>query len=347
MKILFEHQHLYYLPQFEPIIRELKSRNLSNIFFSLSLSVPKVETELFKLEANRLEVELIQANFEPQRRRILKDLNFDIIFVGNKASLNAIKGKNSFVVMVYHGIGLKNSYYTDLTQEMNLICVESYSRALLLKEKKYNAICTGFPKLDLEETVLDKIDEVRYLLFAPTFFPSSLQKTIPFLKNLNQDNIKIKLHHFFWTKKKYISLKNDLENELRGSSNISILPFSEYNIVKLFFKSSLLISDYSSTIFEYLIMDRPIIQTTYYTTSVKYRFFPSLLNKRIDKARLSQIDFVFNCNKPNKLKDTINEAIKKPQLHHKERIEASEKFLGPLDKDSSKRIVEAIFDSRI
>ena len=61
MKILFEHQHLYYLPQFEPVIIELKDRGVRNIFFSLSLSVPTIEKEIFKKEAARLEIEIIQA----------------------------------------------------------------------------------------------------------------------------------------------------------------------------------------------------------------------------------------------------------------------------------------------
>ena len=52
-----------------------------------------------------------------------------------------------------------------------------------------------------------------YLLYAPTFFPSSLQKTIPYLRTIDHFNVLIKLHHFFWTKKKYISHKSALENE--------------------------------------------------------------------------------------------------------------------------------------
>ena len=35
MKILFEHQHLYYLPQFEPIIQELQRREVDGIYGSL------------------------------------------------------------------------------------------------------------------------------------------------------------------------------------------------------------------------------------------------------------------------------------------------------------------------
>tara|TARA_B100001250_G_scaffold5567_1_gene4664 strand:+ start:3389 stop:4444 length:1056 start_codon:yes stop_codon:yes gene_type:complete len=347
MKILFEHQHLYYLPQFEPVIIELKDRGVKNIFFSLSLSVPKIEKEIFKKEAARLEIEIIQANFEPQRRRIIKELNFDIIFIGNKSSLTDIKGKNSFIVMLYHGIGLKNSYYTDLNQNIDLICVESQEREIALRENKYNAIFTGFPKLDFKLMNEKKKINDPFLLYAPTFFPSSLEKTIPLFNKLINYNFKIKLHHFFWTKPKYILLRDKLEKEVQSFSNISISPFTEYNIMNLFSQSMLLISDFSSTIFEYLIMDKPIIQTRYYTSRMKYKLFPSLLKKRIDEDRLNQIDFVFNCNNPRELKGVIKEAIKKPQLHHKKRMEASDKFLGKIDYCCSKRILDAISDSGI
>ena len=97
----------------------------------------------------RLKIESIKANFEPQRKRILKEMKFDLIFVGNKSSILDIKAKNSFVVMIYHGIGVKSSYYNDLTKNMDLICVESVDRETILKKMNFNAVNTGFPKFDL------------------------------------------------------------------------------------------------------------------------------------------------------------------------------------------------------
>ncbi len=116
MKILFEHQHLYYLPQFEPMINVLKARGHNGLFGSICESVPDMEKNVFQENMDRLGLKTIQANFEPQRCRILKDEKFDLIFIGNKTSLNSIAVADSFVVMIYHGIGLKQSYYTDLTE---------------------------------------------------------------------------------------------------------------------------------------------------------------------------------------------------------------------------------------
>ena len=344
MKILFEHQHLYYLPQYESVIKELKNQKKHDIFLSLSLSVPNIEKELFENEAKRLGIEIIRANFEPQRQRILKEMNFDIIFIGNKSSLKNIRGKNSFIVMIYHGIGLKTSYYTDLTKEMDLICVESKEREQKLKSENFNAICTGFPKFDLLDIEKKTIFKENFILYAPTFFPSSLQKTIPILNQLNQFKIKIKLHHFFWTKTKYISIRNNLEKEIIKSSNIEVIPFHIYNIIELFFNSDILISDYSSVIFEYLIMNKPIIQMKYHTSRLKYKLFPSLLKKRLDNDRLKKINFTFNCDNPNKLLILVEKALQNPNKLSKERKSAFSKFLSNIDNNCSKRILNSISD---
>ena len=197
MKILFEHQHLYYLPQFEPIIQELQKREVDGIYGSLSESVPELEKKLFKKEMERLGVELVGANFEPQRRRIIKDMNFDLIFVGNKTSLAAIKAKDSFSVMIYHGIGLKQSYYTDLTNDLDLVCVESAIRDTQLRDMGFNSVETGLTKLDLLETTnYDSQDHPSSpsVLYAPTFFPSSLQRSIPFLKKMSMEKRKRYYH---------------------------------------------------------------------------------------------------------------------------------------------------------
>ena len=77
MRILFELQHLYYLSQFESVLCKLRDHYNYNLFISLNLSVPKIEKDLFKEEVKRLKIESIKANFEPQRRRILKEMKFD------------------------------------------------------------------------------------------------------------------------------------------------------------------------------------------------------------------------------------------------------------------------------
>ncbi len=51
--------------------------------------------------------------------------------------------------MVYHGIGLKQSYYNDSNDRINLRAIESLDRFTELKNKGHkNIILTGFTKLE-------------------------------------------------------------------------------------------------------------------------------------------------------------------------------------------------------
>ena len=109
----------------------------------------------------------------------------------------------------------------------------------------------------------------------------------------------------------------------------------------------MLITDFSSTIFEYLIMDKPIIQTHYYTLRLKYKLFPTLFKRRIDFERQNQINFTFNCSKPIDLSTSIGEALQNPERHSNERKTALSKFVGKVDNNCSKRILKAILESGI
>ena len=119
----------------------------------------------------------------------------------------------------------------------------------------------------------------------------------------------IKLHTFFGRKKKYIIQKDALENEIKKLKNIKIVPFECHNILDLFHHSNALITDFSSVIFEYLVMDNPIVQTNYYSLRLKYRIFPSLLRKRMDHERQKKIDFSFICEEPKELNIVIEKAL--------------------------------------
>ena len=350
MKILFEHDHLYYLPHFEPIIHELKKRGETEIYGSISILVPQMERDLFAKEMGRLNIETISGNYEPQRRRIIKDMDFDLIFVGNKLSLSSIKSKNSFAVMIYHGIGLKKSYYTDLSKDMDLICVESEQRGTHLTKDKFPVKITGFTKLDLlGDNWIQKTSDVEKIriLYAPTFFPSSLQKTIPFLRTLSSYSLDIKLHHFYWTNPRYIKIRKSLESFIQESDNINLVPFDEYNLMNFFPNSGILISDYSSALFEFLPFNRPIVQTTYYSLRYKYKLFPELLAKRLDQNRIDSLDFVEICHEPADLKIEIDKAVSNPDMLSKERKSACSTFLGKIDGCASKRVIDAIIASGI
>ncbi len=141
--------------------------------------------------------------------------------------------------------------------------------------------------------------------------------------------------------------KNALENEIKELKNIRIVPFECHNILDLFHQSSVLITDFSSAIFEYLVMDNPIVQTNYYSLRLKYRVFPSLFRKRMAFERQKQIDFSIICREPQDLNVVIEKALDNTKKLSGKRKNALKKFLGEVDFKCSDRILEAITNSGI
>ena len=106
-KILFETHHLYYLPNFLPIIESLKLRGGYEIFVSMPQYMQERERNLFYNAANDIGLELIKTELEEDRIEKIKSKNFDVIIVGNVGQLTKIVSESTIAVMVYHGIGSK------------------------------------------------------------------------------------------------------------------------------------------------------------------------------------------------------------------------------------------------
>ncbi len=74
-KILFETHHLYYLPNFLPVIESLRSRGGYEIFVSMPQYMQERERNLFYNAANDLGLGLISADLEEERI----EKNYDFI----------------------------------------------------------------------------------------------------------------------------------------------------------------------------------------------------------------------------------------------------------------------------
>ena len=135
--VLFESHHLYYLPHFLPIMAEFKRRGGYRLASSIPRTVHPKEQARFAEELGHHETELISGNSELARVQALKGRGFDVIIVGNVGQLHEIAAENSLVIMVYHGIGLKQTYYRDSSPRVNLRAVECQSRLAELRARGY------------------------------------------------------------------------------------------------------------------------------------------------------------------------------------------------------------------
>ena len=352
LKVLFENHHLYYLPNFIPIIDIMNKRNQYDIYASIPAMMPKDEKNIFTNALKRLNIKIIISENENKRVKIIKDKKFDIIIVGNVGQLNNIVNDDTLAVMVYHGIGLKQSYYNDIDSRIDLRSVESKTRMLELKDHGHqNLVLTGFTKCDplvKSENILD-FDSMglkgnqKTVLYAPSFYPSSLDQLLPSLGSISYEtNLIVKLHNFSWHQKKYIYQSKSIIELSKKFENIYLVPPEEFNIIPFYTISDMLVSDISSTIFEYLYLNRPIIMADCFKLRTKHQIFNKRFLKKIDIERMESVDFTLRLSDPENFPSLVYHGLEYPLDLEKERLSAQIEYLHRVDGQASVRLVDAI-----
>ena len=351
-KVLFENHHLYYLPNFIPIIDIMNKRKVFDIYASIPAMMPKSEKNIFTNALKKMNIKMIISEDENERVKIIKNEKFNIIIVGNVGQLNDIVDNDTLAVMVYHGIGLKQSYYNDIDNRIDLRSVESKSRMLELKEHGHqNLVLTGFTKcdplvksenfLDFESMGLNP--KQKTVLYAPSFYPSSLEQLLPFLQNITYEtNLIVKLHNFSWHQKKYLYQSESIMELSKNFDNIFLVPPEEFNIIPYYRISDLLVSDISSTIFEYLYLNRPIIMADCFKLRTKHKIFNKRFLKKIDIERMENIDFTLRLSNPEDLPSLVYHGLEYPLDLENERLNAQIEYLYRVDGEASVRLVDAI-----
>ena len=354
-KVLFETHHLYYWPNFRPIIDEMILRKNYDIEVSMPHRGLSIEHTILNNECTKLSIPFINAETESERINKIRKKVFDIVIVGNVGKLNTIVNDKTLAIMVYHGIGLKQSYYNDSTDRINLRAIESLERFTELKNKGHkNIILTGFTKLDRLFTLteadirsckkdihLDK--RKKTILYAPSFYPTSIEEISTQLPLICQYyNIIVKLHGFSWEQKRYkyqSSLFTKLE---RKHPNINLIPNENFDIIPYYKTADLLVSDISSTMFEFLPLNKPIIQAECYTLRLKHRIFPHRFWKRLDLKRLEDIDFTYKIQSARDLFSRVYYALNNVEEMQSHRKKASEFYLYKNDGKASSRLLNAL-----
>ena len=353
--ILFEIHHLYYWPNFQPIIEEFIYRENHIIHISMPCRTSKKQENILRGLSSKMPVQFIGENTEKDRIKKIIENRYDVIIVGNVGQINKIASEKSIVVMVYHGIGLKQSYYNDINDRIDIRAVESSNRYNeLVNHGHNNLVLTGYTKLDRLNTITDdEVDRYRKslnldpgkktILYAPSFYPTSIEKISPFISVLNQDfNVVIKLHGFSWEQKRFryqSKLCTELDN---NNSNVKLVPNEKIDIIPLYKIADILITDISSTMFEYLPLNRPIIQAECFTLRLKHKIFYYRFMKKMDSKRLEDVDFVYKILNPEDLLSRLYFALDNLDQMSEKREKACNSFLYKIDGKASKRLVDAI-----
>ena len=258
---------------------------------------------------------------------------------------------NSKTAQLGHGVGPKKSYYSKSDTPTTVRFVESNYRFKRLCEMypEDNFKDVGFCKMDPiingEEKGVDFLNlgldrNKKTILYAPTFYPSSIERfTKNFPTDLENFNIIIKPHFFSMSKQKY-QKQRDLLEHWGSFKNVYLAKVDDYSLLPFLESADLMISDASSAIIEFAALNKPVLWCTFLQLRWNYR---GIFSYRF-KARMDQdYDDYGQIAKPA---NSYNEMISKaknlldsnfiPSSNAKKYLE---KLAGILDGNASKRIV--------
>ena len=351
--ILFDSYHLYHLPQFEPLIKLLSDDERFDIYHSTSREIDKEEYELCVSILKNKPGKLITGKTEQERKNKIKKLDLDVFICGwSRYDIENFVNPRTLVGMIYHGIGIKPSYWLDNHERLDIRFVEGPYRLDQLREKgiRTDLALTGFIKLDelfqksginvgsLEEEF--KIDSSKKtILFAPTFYPSSVEPLgIKLGEYTKGYNLLIKPHLWTTFKTKFADINHHIQRKIffdlcKKYDHIHLIPPEWYNIIPFYQISDLLLTEASSTIYEMLALDKPVVVNRFFKLRLSHRVFRKRLYKRrLNEAMEKDISkFCFEANKPRELPEIIDYAFNnvKTKLSAMERYK--DKMLYRLD----------------
>ena len=207
--------------------------------------------------------------------------NSDAIFVPGNEVPHYLRGVKT---QVFHGLaGEKKGHfrirnYFDLYLTQGPYFTRWFSKAAS-KHKDFSVVETGWPKLDVygkelhkydsdKLTLLKKSKAKKIILYAPTFSPSltsasHLLTQIEELAKSKEYLIVIKFHDL---------MAEDLIDSYKklSMSFENVLFIEERNIIKYLLIADLMISDTSSVVYEFLLLDKPVITFKNNSLAIKW-----------------------------------------------------------------------------
>ena len=364
ISILFDVYHLYHLAQFDPLIDLLEHDKRFRLFFSTFSENRKEEIEICTSILNKRKGSFIFHENENIRKAEIKKLNLDVFICGwSRYEIESYVSKTTLVIMIYHGIGVKPSYWRDNNKRLDVRFVEGQYRIDQLRKHGVDTdlVLTGYIKLDSlfnknsnyykeKEELLGLDDSKKTILYAPTFYPSSLEKLGLSLGDVTSGyNLIIKPHTWTYYLDSFggISLKgqrNLIFKLIDQFDHIRLLEPAEYNVTPYYKISDLLLTDASSTIYEMIALSKPVVVNRFYHLKLSHRIFQKRLYKRrLDKEMNDEVEkFCFLADNVKQLPLAIENALNQNNKNKVLIKEYQKKMLYKLDGSASIRARDEI-----
>ena len=366
IKILFDSFHLYHLPQFDPVIDLLSRDDRFQIFHSTAAVNKKEERELCLNILATKPGTMIYSESEEERAKMMKELDLDFFVCGwSRYELDEYISEKTLAGMIYHGIGVKPSYWRDNHPRLNIRFVEGIYRMNQLRSHGVDKelVLTGFTKLDplfsqnpgFDEKLAQSLGldpSKKTILFAPTFYPSSLERFGMKLGEYTQDyNVILKPHMWTYFLDKFgeynLVPQRNLAYDLADKfSHIKLLGPEVYNITPYYKISDILLTEASSTIYEMIALEKPVIVNRFYRLKLSHKIFRyRLFKKRLSKEMNKDItNFCFEMNRARDLPQVLDTAFNENHKRLNIVREYQKKMLYKLDGKASERVRDTILD---
>jgi hypothetical protein len=270
IRLLFKMGFVYHKAAFDPVIDLFRQDERYDVYFSLE------EERIRRFGINIRYRPALIAEWERQGYRFTQEKRgFDIIIVGDTIR-NAEEYGNAMLCFLNHGTGIKNILYRNLARHPEhryQVFVEGQYRVDRLRESgslhRSEVHLVGLPKLDYvfqghydDRTALLRrwgLDPQKpTVLFAPTYKPTCLYEVKDTLFEITRDfNLIVKLHHYSWMGRYAPHAQHRIfERRVKHYPHSVLLPVTEYNITPYMAIADTLVSEASSTIFDFLALGK-------------------------------------------------------------------------------------------
>ena len=351
IKVYFDVKEPYYLPQYTPVANILESRGVTCTF------VFYVKQGHVQQQSTQIDYNVIWVKDEHQARQLYLAKRPDWLLIGNYFQDLGQIHEYTKTALLSHGIGPKACYYTVSDAKPSVRFVEGPYRTQRLKKMYPEQVFvdTGYAKLD--PVIRGDMDEVKpsyyglddskkTILYAPTFYPSSIECfSKGFAKEFSEYNIILKPHYFSLVSEKYKKQRQLLES-WATSDNVYLARENEVNILPFMVVSDVLISDASSALFEFTALDKPVVWCDFYKLRWGYRgLFKFRFRERMDEDLYKYADIAVHAKSYKELKSVVDSQMINPAEYQQSRKGYTLALAGVVDGKASGRIAHYMLNN--